>query len=98
MTFWDTFSTATEMRTGQWEPCDTPTKKNMKTFFIIAVLLGSCTLRSNGRELDPEQYIGDPNAPIDEVPPELADDVEWEKTHENTNLALGMACLCGGQN
>ena len=74
---------------------DTPAKKNMKKFIIVAVLLGICTPRSAGRELDPEQYIGDPNAPSDEVPPELADDVEWEKAHENTNLALGMACLYG---
>jgi hypothetical protein len=48
-----------------------------------------------GRELDPEMYVPDPNAPEEEMPAEFSEDIEWEKAHESSNLALGMACLYG---
>ena len=41
-----------------------------------------------GRELDPEMYVPDPNAPEEEMPAEFSEDIEWEKAHEIGRQAL----------
>jgi ankyrin repeat protein len=69
----------------------------MTAFIITTTMLAVVAMVGtvDGLELDPDAYIPDPNAPEEDMPPELSDDIEWEKANENTNLALGMACLYG---